>query len=45
VRGKGFIKRKNTAISGIVHQEQLLMKSSHRIHAIQQPIVLRIGVT
>jgi UDP-N-acetylglucosamine:LPS N-acetylglucosamine transferase len=42
---RDLLKEKNTALSGIVHHGQLLMKSGHRIHAIQQPIVLRIDVT
>jgi hypothetical protein len=44
VRGKGFIKRKNTAILGIIHHQHILMKSGHRIHGIQQPTVLCIGI-
>ena len=44
MRGKGFIKRKNTAILGIIHHQHILMKSGHRIHGIQQPTVLRIGI-
>jgi hypothetical protein len=43
VRGKGFIKRKNTAISWIVHQGQLSMKSGHRIYWIQRRKIIRMG--
>jgi hypothetical protein len=43
VRGKGFIKRKNTVISGIVHQGHILMKSGHRIHGVQRRKIIRIG--
>jgi hypothetical protein len=42
VRGKGFIKRKNTAILGIIHHQHILMKSGHRIHGIQRRKIIRI---
>jgi hypothetical protein len=44
VRGKGFIKRKNTAILGIIHHQHILMKSGHRIHGIQRRKIIRIGI-
>jgi hypothetical protein len=44
VRGKGFIKRKNTAILGVIHHGHILIKSGHRIHGIQQRKIIRIGI-